>query len=74
MAAKRDDSLQSISVKLNGTNYAYWSYMMRNFLKGKRMWNYVISVLRKPVNDKNYNYVAILHAWESKWFKNFDLD
>ncbi|KAE9594256.1 putative gag-polypeptide of LTR copia-type [Lupinus albus] len=42
MATERDDSLQSISVQLNGSsNYAYWSYVMRNFLIGKRMWGYV---------------------------------
>ena len=22
-------------------NYPYWSYVMKNFLKGKRMWGYV---------------------------------
>lgn len=48
MVGERDDSLQSISVRLDGNNYSYWSYVMRNFLKGKRMWGYVSGVLSKP--------------------------
>jgi len=41
IATKRDDSLQSVNVRLDGKNYSYWSYVMRNFLKGKKMWGYV---------------------------------
>jgi hypothetical protein len=26
-----------VSVRLDGKNYSYWSYVMRNFLKGKKM-------------------------------------
>ena len=37
MATKRDDSLQFVSVKLDGKNYLYWSYVMRNFLKEKKI-------------------------------------
>ena len=36
MAIERDDSLQSVSVRLDEKNYLYWSYVMRNFLKGKK--------------------------------------
>lgn len=35
MTIDRDDSLQSISVKLNGKSYSYSSTLMKNFLKGK---------------------------------------
>jgi hypothetical protein len=41
MATERDDSLQSMSVRLDGKNCSYWSYMMINFFKGKKMWGYV---------------------------------
>jgi hypothetical protein len=41
MAIERDDSLQFVSVRLDEKNYSYWSYVMRNFLKGKKMWGYV---------------------------------
>jgi hypothetical protein len=44
MATKRDDSLQSMSVRLDGKNYSYWSYAIRNFLKGKIMWGYVSGI------------------------------
>jgi hypothetical protein len=53
MATERDDSLQSVSVRLDGKNYLYYSYIMRNFLKGKKMWGYVsgtymyLRILRK---------------------------
>ena len=41
MATEKDNSLQSMSVKLNGKNYSNWSYVIRNFLKGKKLWGYV---------------------------------
>jgi hypothetical protein len=37
MAAERDGSLQSVSVRLDGKNYSSWSYVMINFLKGKKI-------------------------------------
>ena len=42
MTTERDDSLPSVSVRLDGKNYSYWSYVMRNFLKAKKLWGYVI--------------------------------
>jgi hypothetical protein len=50
MATKRDYSLQSMSVRLDGKNYSYWSYVMRNFLKGKKMWGYVRRTYTIPQN------------------------
>jgi hypothetical protein len=48
MATERDDSLQSVSVRLDGKNYSYWSYVMINFLKGKMMWEYVSGTYMIP--------------------------
>jgi hypothetical protein len=45
MATERDDSLQSVSVRLDGKNYLYWSYVMRNFLKGKKMWGMLVELI-----------------------------
>ena len=61
MATKRDDSLQSVSVRLDGKNYSYWSYVMRNFLKGKKMWGYVS---RTSVRHRNTDvgYAALIDA------------
>ena len=42
MTTERDDSLPSVSVRFDGKNYSYWSYVMRNFRKGKNLWGYVI--------------------------------
>jgi len=50
IATKRDDSLQSVSVRLDIKNYSYWSYLMRNFLKGKKMWGYVSGPYVIPKN------------------------
>jgi hypothetical protein len=55
MATKKDDSLQSVSVRLDGNNYSYWSYVIRNFLKGKKMWEYISGTSMIPRNiDKSY--------------------
>lgn len=44
--------LQSISIQLDGKNYAYWSYVMKFFLNGK-IWVIVIGVKGKLTNDKS---------------------
>jgi len=52
MAAKRDDLLQSVSVRLDGKNYLYWSYVMRIFFKGKKKCGYVSGTYVVPKNTK----------------------
>ena len=59
MAAKRDDSFQYVSVRLDEKNYSYWSYVMGNFLKGKMMWGYVSGTSVKPRNTDE-SYVALI--------------
>jgi hypothetical protein len=51
MSNNKDDSLQSISVQLKREIYHYWSYVMKNFLKGKRMWGYIDGTSVKPTNN-----------------------
>jgi hypothetical protein len=34
-----------VSVRLDGKNYSYWSYVMRNFLKGKKMWGILVELI-----------------------------
>ena len=65
MASERDDSLQSISVRLDGKNYSYWSYVMKNFLKGKKLWGYVDGVLSKPTNKTAADYASLLEVWDA---------
>ena len=60
MAVERDDSLQAISVRLDGRNFAYWNYVMKNFLKGKKMWGYINGDLAKPKSEKAKNYADLL--------------
>ena len=65
MASRKDDSLQSISVQLDGKNYSYWSYVMKNFLRGKSMWNYVTGVKNKTTDTKAADYASLLDVWEA---------
>ncbi|KAL6509554.1 hypothetical protein OROGR_022864 [Orobanche gracilis] len=62
-----DDSLQSISVRLDGTNYTYWNFGMKNFLKGKKMWKYISGDALKPVKtDKNEaEFEEQLDIWDT---------
>jgi hypothetical protein len=63
IATERDDSLKSVSVRLDGKNYLYWSYVMRNFLKGKKMWRYVSgTVILK--NNKEED-VVLIDIWDA---------
>ncbi|KAL9360386.1 hypothetical protein Peur_048509 [Populus x canadensis] len=64
MATERDDSLQSVSVRLDGKNYSYWSYVMRNFLKGKKIWGYVSGTYMIPKNIEERDAVLI-DTWEA---------
>ena len=59
MATERDDSLKFMSVRLDGKNYSYWSYVMRNFLKGKKSWGYVTGTSVKP-KSTNETYATEL--------------
>lgn len=64
MTSERDDSLQSISVQLNGQNHPYWGYMLQNFLKCKRMWEYVSGTSVKPIDKQVGKYETKLESWE----------
>lgn len=65
MAAEKDDSLQAISVRLDGKNFAYWNYVMKNFLKGKKMWGYVNGSNTKPTDEKAENSSELIDVWEA---------
>ena len=63
MATKRDDSLQFVSVRLDGKNYSYWSYVMKNFLRGKKMWGYVSGTYMIPKNIEEGD-VVLVDTWK----------
>ncbi|KAK4478679.1 hypothetical protein RD792_014172 [Penstemon davidsonii] len=65
MTSESGDSLQSISVRLNGKNFSYWSYVMKNFLKGKKMWGYVTGIEVKPTTNYGADYAKLLDIWET---------
>ena len=64
MAGERDDSLQAISVRLGRKNFAYWNYVMKIFLKGKKMQGYVNGDLEKLKNEKAEDYADLLDVQE----------
>ncbi|KAH6834928.1 hypothetical protein C2S53_007300 [Perilla frutescens var. hirtella] len=64
MATERDDSLQSISARFDGKNYAYWSYVMRNFLMGKKMWGYACGMKSRPIEADNEKYEEQMEVWQ----------
>jgi len=61
MVTRKDDSLQSISMQLDGKNYSYWSYVMKKFLCGKSMWGVMFQVLRQnSIDTKADDYATAL--------------
>jgi hypothetical protein len=53
-----------MSVRLDGKNYSYWSYVMKNFLKGKKMWRYVSETYVLP-RSTDEGYATLIHAWKA---------
>jgi hypothetical protein len=51
-------------VRLDEKNYSYWSYVMKNFLKGKKMWGYISGTYVAPKNTKERD-VALIDAREA---------
>lgn len=62
-----------INVILNGSNYVIWTQKMSNFLKGRKLWQYVTNDIPKPLKKEEMkisNYIALLDEWDSqKLFK-----
>jgi hypothetical protein len=48
MATERNDLLQSVSVRLDGKIYWYWSYVMRVFLMVKRCGDMLVELMWYP--------------------------
>ena len=38
--------------------------MMKKFLKGKKIWGYIIGTLCKPMNENDEKYAKQLDIWE----------
>ena len=59
MVGEIDDSFQFINMRLNGKNYLYWSDVMTNFLKSKKM-SYIIGTSYKYKNKEDEKYAKLL--------------
>ena len=62
---ENDDSIKSISTQLDGKNYTYWSYVMKNFRRGKNMWGYVAGTKAKPSVPQTENLDLLVDEWET---------
>ncbi|XP_043720977.1 proline-, glutamic acid- and leucine-rich protein 1-like [Telopea speciosissima] len=61
-----DDKNQTISIRLNGNNYSYWSFIMENFLLGRGRLGYGTGSTEKPSDSKKDTYDAEISKWEMK--------
>ncbi|KAI3769398.1 hypothetical protein L6452_00500 [Arctium lappa] len=68
--AGKDDSLQAINVRLDGKNYSYWSYVLKNFLKGKKMWGYVSGTIVKPKEATDLDSWEVDNSKIITWINN----
>jgi hypothetical protein len=59
MVTEKDNLLQYVSVWLDGNNYSYWSYVMRNLFKGRKMRGYVSGTYVIPKNTKEGDVALI---------------
>ena len=54
---------------LDGNFFSYWSNVMGNLIKAKKLWGYVIGTCVKPKSiDKDY--VVDIGTWEANNAKN----
>ena len=71
-----EDKLQAISIRLNGKNYSYWSYVMENFIVDKEVSGHVTGTTVPPSDTKKDHYAASLLKWHQEnaqiltWFHN----
>lgn len=61
MGSGNSDSPPAIRLKLVGDNYNYWAYVMKNFILGKTMWDYVTGDLKMPKDSaaEKYTYLTL---------------
>ena len=59
-----DNKLHVISIRLNGNNYYYWSYVMEKFIVDKGMWEHVVGITLPPKGTKKDDYAATLLKWQ----------
>jgi hypothetical protein len=53
-----------MSVRLDGKNYSYWSYVMKKKIKGKKMWGYVSETYVIP-RSTDEGYAALIDTWKA---------
>jgi hypothetical protein len=70
---------KTVTTIFNGHNYVLWSQDMRSFLKGHRLWHYVIGEIQAPVRSKDeedMKFANHLEDWDCKnhqiitWFRH----
>ncbi|CAH9065527.1 unnamed protein product [Cuscuta epithymum] len=71
-----EDKISSISVRLNGANYSYWSRVMKIFITGQGLWGHVTGSIVTPSDKESKTYATDFAKWEREngkfltWFHN----
>ena len=63
------ESIQSVRVILDGTNYVSWSNALSRFIKGRRLWRVITGVHTPPIKTEGENDESFddrLDEWEGK--------
>ncbi|KAG8366198.1 hypothetical protein BUALT_Bualt17G0051600 [Buddleja alternifolia] len=58
------ESSQVVQVKLNGSNYSYWSYLMKVHITGKELKGYIDGSSKAPT-ESDENYPKLQNEWET---------
>ena len=74
MAGEWDDFFWSISVKLNGKNYSYWSYVMIFFSKGQNNVGLYYWYSTQTYKWKWWKICITVRCLGSKQFENYCFD
>ena len=75
----KQESIQSVRVILDGTNYVSWSNALSGFIKGRRLWRVITGVHTIPIKREGEDVESFddrLDEWEGKnyqiitWLRN----
>ena len=75
----RFEAPRPIAITLEGPNYIPWSQAMSSFLKGRKLWRYIIGDIKAPVQGDAKTLIEFImrfEKWDSKnhqiitWIRN----
>ncbi|XP_011625231.1 uncharacterized protein LOC105421046 [Amborella trichopoda] len=58
------------NVRLNGKNYCLWSFQMRRFLMGRKLWGYIDGYVPQPKNENGRSDWLVIDSSIMIWIMN----